>query len=434
MFGGVYVWGAAILAAGAAGAALWIRPRLARTGPLAVLDAALLAVLAGIAIQLVPLPAQIVSVVSPAHVRYVQAASLQPARPDTLTLSLAPAATLHAWLAAFCTIVSYWLARAVFARGGIRTVVTALAWTAVAVVLVAVAQGAAGTTLVYGFWKPYDAGARPLGPFINRNHCGTWTLLAAMLCYGCLQWRRASSSPSRGWSWRARLAHALDGRSMILVLATVLLTISVALGSSRSTMIGLACAAAYVAVAAPRARAGRSSWLPAVLAVGALSAFLAYADVPQLLSRIDETRQLGLAQRAAIWRDTLGIIRDFPLAGVGAGSFSTAMRLYQTSERTYFWNEAHNAYLQVAAEGGLLLGVPSAIALVALIVTAWRRLRRKDALYWIRLGAAAGLFAVAVQALWETGLSLPANGLLAGVAVAILLHRPRHPSHAPAGN
>jgi O-antigen ligase len=221
---------------------------------------------------------------------------------------------------------------------------------------------------------------------------------------------------------------------MILVLATVLLTISVALGSSRSTMIGLACAASYVAVAAPRARGGRSSWLPAVLAVGALSAFLAYADVPQLLSRIDETRQLGLAQRAAIWRDTLGIIRDFPVAGVGAGSFSTAMRLYQTSERTYFWNEAHNAYLQVAAEGGLLLGVPSAIALVALIVTAWRRLRRQDALYWIRLGAAAGLFAVAVQALWETGLSLPANGLLAGVAVAILVHRPRLPSHAPAGN
>ena len=42
------------------------------------------------------------------------------------------------------------------------------------------------------------------------------------------------------------------------------------------------------------------------------------------------------------------------------------MRLYQTSPRTYFHNEAHNHYLQIAAEGGLLLSIPAAGALFAL--------------------------------------------------------------------
>ena len=40
---------------------------------------------------------------------------------------------------AFCTIAAFWLARAVFARGGVRTVVTAVAWMAIGVVLVALA-------------------------------------------------------------------------------------------------------------------------------------------------------------------------------------------------------------------------------------------------------------------------------------------------------
>jgi O-antigen ligase len=235
---------------------------------------------------------------------------------------------------------------------------------------------------------------------------------------------------------RARVAHALDGRSMILMLAVVLLTISVALGTSRSTMVALACAAGYVACAAPRRRDGsRGSLWTAAVALAALLGFLAYVDAGQLLSRIDETRQLGLSQRAAIWQDTFGIIRDFPVSGVGAGNFAHAMRLYQTSTRTYFWNEAHNEYLQIAAEGGLLLSVPAGFATIALGVSAWRSLRRRDdPMHWMRLGASAALVAVAVQAIWETGLSLPANGMLAAVAAAILLHQPRQSSHAAAGH
>jgi O-antigen ligase len=162
---------------------------------------------------------------------------------------------------------------------------------------------------------------------------------------------------------------------------------------------------------------------------------VAYADVDRLLSRLDETRQLGLAQRTAIWRDTVAVIRDFPLTGVGAGNFSNAMRLYQTSDRTYFWNEAHNEYLQVAAEGGLLLSIPVAAVLVALIATGRRALARQDdATIWMRVGAAAGLVGVAIQGCLETGLSLPANGMLAAVAAAILVHDMRPSTNAAAGN
>jgi O-antigen ligase len=422
MFGGVYFWSAALLAVGVVGLLVWTRPLVTTRGWSGALDMALVALLAAIALQLVPLPIAVLSVLSPDRAAYSSASSLQGDLPGWLPATLDWRATVHAWLATFCSIATFWIARAIFSRGGIRAVITTLAWAAVAIVLLAVAQAATGTYLVYGFWRPFDAGARPLGPFVNRNHFGTWSLLVLFLCFGCLQWRRTATSPSRGWSWRARLAHALDGRSMVLVLALVLLIISVALGASRSTMLALAGAAGYVASAAPRRHGARprSLWTLA-LGVAVVLAVIAYADVDRLLSRLDETRQLGLAQRVAIWRDTLTVIRDFPLTGAGAGNFATAMRVYQSSDRTYFWNEAHNHYLQVAAEGGLLLVIPSMVAFGALLVLALGLLRRRDdALHWMRLAASAALVAAAVQSLWETGLSLPANGMLAAVAAALV--------------
>ena len=38
-------------------------------------------------------------------------------------------------------------------------------------------------------------------------------------------------------------------------------------------------------------------------------------------------------------------------------------------------------------------------------------------------GALSGLFGVAVQSVWETGLTTPANAVLAALAAAIVVHR-----------
>jgi O-antigen ligase len=96
-----------------------------------------------------------------------------------------------------------------------------------------------------------------------------------------------------------------------------------------------------------------------------------------------------------------------------------------------FFNQAHSHYLQVAAEGGLLLLAALAMAAVAFVRLASERVRRDaSGLLWIRLGAASGLAAVALQSVWETGLTMPANAALAAVLAAILTcDRDYKPSH-----
>ena len=120
------------------------------------------------------------------------------------------------------------------------------------------------------------------------------------------------------------------------------------------------------------------------------------------------------------------MIRDFWLTGTGAGTYAQSMLKYQTTTKRVLFNQAHNEYLQLLAEGGLLLSVPALVALLAWIRIAWRRLQQEtQAMRWVRTGAAAGIAGLAVQGLFETGLRMPANAMLFALLAAIVVHEPR---------
>ena len=86
--------------------------------------------------------------------------------------------------------------------------------------------------------------------------------------------------------------------------------------------------------------------------------------------------------------------------------------------------EAHNEYLQLAAEGGVLLGVPVVCALAAFARDVRRRfVGSSESGYWVRLGAVTGLVAIALQSTVEFSLQMPGNAALCAVLCAIALHR-----------
>ena len=68
--------------------------------------------------------------------------------------------------------------------------------------------------------------------------------------------------------------------------------------------------------------------------------------------------------RRQAWRDALAVMRDFPLAGTGLNTYGTRHAASTTPPHTdLHFQEAHNDYLQLAAEGGLLLGIPALVAM-----------------------------------------------------------------------
>jgi O-antigen ligase len=136
----------------------------------------------------------------------------------------------------------------------------------------------------------------------------------------------------------------------------------------------------------------------------------------------------------AAWQDTVRMIERFPWAGVGLGAYGDAMLVYQTGPRDVQYLQAHNDYLQLAAEGGLLVGLPALVLLIVLL----RQIRRRMTsghdgvvIEWVRVGAIGGLVGIGAQSLVEFSLHMPGNAVLFVILMALAVHRPaRPPAHA----
>jgi O-antigen ligase len=429
--GGVYPWVWAPAFVGVALVALSVRPSIARAGRSRALDLALLASVLAVAAQLVPLPASWLRLIDP-HAPTLRAvvwlAPSGAATGSALPISIVPADTWSGLGIFAAALLLYWTCRAICEQGGTGRVVRSIAVIGLVGSLAAIVQRVENQELLYGFWRPLDAGARPYGPFVNRNHFAAWVIMACPLVFGYLLARLPPPRPLRLAQKIANALKALGTMRVWLVSSICLMTLALLLSTSRSGVVGLVCAMAASAWLSRQRGEGRvRRW--AVLQASLLVAVtMLFANFDALAGRFDETLQeSGDGRgRSAVWADAKKLISDFPMTGSGIGTFATAIGPYQRAEPGYSIGQAHNHYLQIAAEGGLLVSAPAALAGVMFLGLFWSRMledRTPDAL--LRAGAAAGLAGVLIQSFWETGLRMPANALLCATAAAIATHAPR---------
>jgi O-antigen ligase len=383
------------------------------------------------ALQLVPLPAPLIDSLSPAARSIWQHLSLGPVD-GPLPISVDLSSTAWALGVYAGTVLTFLVCRRLFASGGVRVVARGIATIGLILSAVCLAQEATAHGLIYWRWQPPFEVAAPFGPFLNRNHFATWTIMAVPLAIGYLLAHGAAherAAPEHA-HWRAGVPAAIDARSLWLAAAICLMLVALVASLSRSGMAAMLIALALGAYwrndgVSPRA----SRWLAAALALAALAAIVRINPV-DLYHRFGAVGTAA-SGRLAIWRATLPVVKDFWLTGTGAGSFETVMLAYQRTPSLFRINAAHNHYLQVAAEGGLLIGVPAAIALVLFGRAAWRAVTADASrMRLLRVGALSGLAGVAVQSLWETGLATPANALLAATLAALVVHQSERPVSA----
>lgn len=446
--GGVYFWVWMPWAAVLLVMILATRPNVGSDARTRLLDAALCVSMLMPALQLIPLPAPVLLDVNPGALVLRAKLRLIPiGSQETLYLpvSIVPAYTAEA-LAIFAgSVATYWIARDICGRGGAGLLVRSIAFIGLGASLAAVVQQVESPALLYGIWKPEDAGARPYGPFVNRNHFATWMIMAAPLVFGYLLARVPTRSDG-GYS--RRLAGALKQLGTVriwLVVAVCVMALAVLMSASRSGLIALAAALTVTSVlgmrrgpAPPKPHRGEGGganvlgWTMFQAAMVA-AVVLSFGNVGTVLARIDETLATTGAGRGriAVWRDTLRLIGDFNVTGTGAGTFGAAVPAYQTAAPGYSIGHAHNHYLHLAAEGGVLVIVVFVLVAGAFLyaVTSRSREDRGHGLL-MRLGATVGIGAVMLQSIWETGLRMPANAMLCGIIAAIATHGARSSHHA----
>ena len=221
------------------------------------------------------------------------------------------------------------------------------------------------------------------------------------------------------------------------MLGALIMGLALVLSFSRSgiTCFAIALALTGLAVARRQARRSRRAVLAGYLLFLVVLS-IGWAGVDAVAARFAQV-DVDLGGRMAAWNDAIHIFRDFPALGSGVNTFGTAMAVYQTSDPAVRFMEAHNDYVQLLAEGGLLVTIPAFILLLLFIREVRRRFRDDtddQMTYWIRAGAVTGLVAIGLQEIVEFSLQMPGNAALfvtlMAVAAGKLPHR--HESHRPA--
>ena len=407
--------------------AVVVRPSVARND-VRWLDAGLVAFIALLALQLVPLPAPLRLAVSPAvrgvdlQLRLDAPANALDDAPQPLTVN--SGATMQSLSLAVAVVLLFWCARSLFARGGIRAGARTVAGLGLAVAAFGIAQHATAPHSLY--WLRTFRYTEPFGPYMNRSDFAMWMVMSLPLAGGYLLARMQSRQRRGGAGFSS---DAFDNTALFLTLAMGLMVAALMVGLSRSGIIGVATAGVTLwALSEDRLhRHGRAKLLAGIGAVVVVGLF--YANASAVATRIADTMNQGMGGRLMIWRTTLPMIRDFWLTGVGGGAYERAMIVYQPAPHETYFNHAHNEYLQLLSEGGLLLSIPALVVIVAGVRVAGRRLATdRTPTYWVRVGAISGLTGAAVQSLWETGLRRPANTLLFAVLAAFVLHSTAQPA------
>ena len=430
-FGAVYPW-AYVPLLGAAGIIGLVG--IARGGirrDLRPLALGLLACVLAVGLQLIPLPRPVLDTVSPRATTILNAFSLTYAASGgtgPAAVSIDPARTWTAFLAGVA-LAMYLLGVATnVGRSNLRKIPRLLAAFAVPLALFGIVSRGSSTRLVYWFWQPQDSiGAAITGPFVNKNHFGGWMLMTICLLVGSLfgQSERALRDPAvrrqRMLSWLS----SEEANSILLMGGTILVAIiAMFFAMSRSAITGLAVGTVAFAwlVHTRRRLGGASRGMAMVALAAALIAGVSWRGPHRVVAAFQD--DTTLLSRFDAWQDGLSVVRAFPWTGTGLNTYSDAMLFFQTRNREVHLAQAHNDYVQLLAEGGLLVTVPIGITIALLTIAVRRNLRRarEEARgYWIRAGAAVGMLATAIQEVFEFSLQMPANALLFATLAATAL-------------
>ncbi len=350
--------------------------------------------------------------------RNVDTAGVLPAAPIR-TLSLDPYSTRLVLVQAV-TLIIYFAATLVFVDTPhrLRIIVRTIAIFGFFLAIFGMTQSFTSPTRVY--WVRELAQSTAFGPFINRHHFAGYMELTLAIPLGLL------------------FSGSIEGEKKLLyVFAVGMMGIALILTNSRGGIISLVAEVLFLVVIAgfgrkQRARGTgekqsrvRSGIVRAALALALIVGILAgtvWLGGEQALSRLVGTVNTNdpTTGRAHFWNVTLDIIHAHPFIGTGLGAFGVVYTRYDSRNGMFRLEQAHNDYLQVLSDGGVIGAALGLFFIVALFRMGLARRETGDEFRrGVATGALAGCFAVLVHSFFDFTLHTPANALLFLVLAAL---------------
>ncbi|MEL6341917.1 MAG: O-antigen ligase family protein [Myxococcota bacterium] len=305
-----------------------------------------------------------------------------------LALDTPSALQVGAWMTAWTPLVLATIIMLRSAPGRRRRLEDAILLSAVLVVVLEILQRLTGAPSIYWVSGLFSAKSRSFGSFINPNHAGALLAVAGTIA---LSRRTAAGASLAGGLGLATLATGSRGALLAFVVGA---TVALCLDGGPRLRAGIATAAAGLG-----------------LLVVALDPRKVFEKLSLRIIPEDHLQDVTTG-RPQLWSDTVGLILDTPLLGVGLGSFEAAFPAVKDSVRFATISHAHSEPLQAFAEHGVVLGM----VWIGLVLAALRYAQTRRQHGWL-----AAAIALISASLVDFPLRLGALSLLAAVLAGGLL-------------
>ena len=453
-FGAVHVWAYTVLAVGvfallavAAGGLLtpgsgpptaWIKTPA---------NGFLLLFLAWSASHMVPLPPEIIGILSPgtyadklAGLRLTVRPDGAPA-PDFFTIAYSPYGTFTEWLRlAACLGLFFLLLYTLNSKRRIDIAVWTLIGVGVFESLYGIAQVFSDTPRIW--WTP-RGGSYASGTFTVSNHfCFYLEMLFPLAIGFAVAHRKGKKRLTPGLGKRRALVQRLVGglspesanpKALMLLTCALVMGAAILLSASRGGILSMGAAMAVMALILFRRRDLRRYGL---LTLGICLAVVFYGLQIGIDPTLNKFERVDDSLRVRLYHpwSALPVVGDYPLTGVGLRNLRELYPRYRPADPIKGYKgispagHIHNDWVEAAAETGL----PGAALLVAgfalffyRMAKVWRRRRNRHAV-GIGAGVLTGLIAVALHSLFDFSLRIPANPATLAAMAAVgyaALHR-----------
>ena len=241
---------------------------------------------------------------------------------------------------------------------------------------------------IYGIYEPINA--QPFGSFVNRHNFAAYIEMTIAIPLGLM------------------LVGAVHKDKRLLYITAIgLMGVALLLSGSRGGLVALLAEVFFLLILTTETKSygqiglkvGLTVLLFATIIVGAM-----LVGGESSLTRLAETAASNdiTTNRTHIWNVTFEVIKNYLPFGTGLGGFAVAYTQFDTMNGIERVEQAHNDYLQILTDAGIIGLLIGAFFVFRLFKTGLQNSRTENTFRrGVAVGALAGCFAILVHSLFD---------------------------------
>lgn len=309
-----------------------------------------------IGLQFIPLPSQIVQVISPASWEAYRPVYDLSQSNRWIPITVNQKVTLQELLRIGGYVLFYVLTVHILSnRKKLRTTLHFLAVLVSCVAFMAILQQFSSEGKIY--WLRSVSSQNPGGPWVNINQYAAFVAAFCPLILALFFYYKPMGGDTTFREHLVTLFSSQESNRHILLGGSfILLVLSVFISLCRG---GIMAACGAMIIFALLAGYKKKNFTKATVWVALLGALLAITWIgwQPVLDELDKTfTQDGTISdvRFQLWDDTTSVIKDFIYTGSGFGTYKDVYPSYKTIANNLIYDHAHNDYLELLTDGGII--------------------------------------------------------------------------------